>query len=58
MPHTKQLSTTPLRLPIGLKAWAKKFAADRECSLNALVIGLLLEAKRSHENAPVSSSMK
>lgn len=46
---TKQLATTPLRIPIELKDWIKSRAASNLRSVNAEVISLLLAEKRKHE---------
>jgi predicted HicB family RNase H-like nuclease len=43
---SKQMCTTPLRIPSELKEWAKKEAAARQCSLNALITDLLIEARK------------
>ena len=42
----KQMCTTPLRIPADLKEWAKKETAVRQCSLNAFITDLLIEARK------------
>jgi predicted HicB family RNase H-like nuclease len=41
MPATKQLSTSPLRLPPDLKEWAKKQAKDEGMSLNTWIVKMI-----------------
>jgi predicted HicB family RNase H-like nuclease len=49
MPTKKQLSTTPLRIPVDLKEWAKAQAKAKDLSLNAWIIDLLMEMRRNQE---------
>ncbi|WP_436528209.1 hypothetical protein [Janthinobacterium sp. MDT1-19] len=49
MPAKKQICTTPLRIPVELREWAKAHAASKKCSLNALMIDLLIELRGETE---------
>lgn len=47
MPSRSQQSTTPIRLPVDLKEWAKGRAKARGISLNSMIIEML---QRQREN--------
>ncbi|MGV3655244.1 MAG: Arc family DNA-binding protein [Noviherbaspirillum sp.] len=49
MPHTKQLSTTPLRISEDLKIWLKARANTNFRSVNAEIIAMLVEERRKEE---------
>ena len=50
MSTKSQQCTSPLRLPIDLKEWAKRYAKANGLSLNALVISML-QRQRSIDQA-------
>lgn len=50
MSSKSQQSTTPLRLPVDLKEWAKRRAKARGISLNAMIIEMLQELRASDKS--------
>lgn len=52
MPNKSQQSTTPLRLPVDLKIWAKERAKARGLSLNAMIIEMLQRQRASDQTPP------
>jgi predicted HicB family RNase H-like nuclease len=51
MPSKSQLCTTPLRLPVDLKEWAKRQAKAKGESLNGLVIAMLQRQRATDETS-------
>lgn len=51
MPSKSQQSTTPLRLPLDLKEWAKRKAKAQGLSLNGLVIAMLQRQRAADETS-------
>lgn len=57
MPN-KQMSPTPVRLPVELKTWLKARAADNFRSVNAEIVALLIQARASESDVIHQHSLK